>query len=81
MKISVLLFAGLRERFGKSRLEMECPPGTTVRGVLEKLCGGGPDTPRLFKSTLFAVNEEHVCAETAVSEGDTVALIPPVAGG
>jgi MoaE-MoaD fusion protein len=72
--VRVKLFAGLRERAGWSERELE-----DVRRLDEvwpalKL---GPEP----KGLLYAVNKEYAPRETALADGDTVALIPPVSGG
>ena len=76
MKITVRLFAGLREQAGQSRREVELPPGSRVADVWP-LLELGDALPGL----LYAVNREYAPAETTLSEGDEVALIPPVSGG
>ena len=72
--IVVKLFAGLRERAGWSRRELE-----HVRRVSDvwPALGLGDEPPGL----LFAVNREYAERERELEEGDEVALIPPVSGG
>ena len=74
MKITVRLFAGLRERAGWSRREVD--DITRVDDVWPVL-GLGPEPDGL----LYAVNKEYVRREHELQEGDEVALIPPVSGG
>ncbi len=76
MQITVRLFAGLRERAGLARRPLELPDGATVADVWARLDLG--DEPA---GLLYAVNKEYAAAATALSEGDEVALIPPVSGG
>jgi molybdopterin synthase catalytic subunit/molybdopterin converting factor small subunit len=71
--VTVRLFAGLRERAGWSQKEIEA---TTVGDVWRELDLG--DEP---EGLLYAVNKEYAPRETALTDGDTVALIPPVSGG
>jgi MoaE-MoaD fusion protein len=71
--ISVRLFAGLRERAGWSRREVEA---ATVADVWPAL--GLGDEPN---GLLYAVNKEYAPRERALADGDEVALIPPVSGG
>jgi molybdopterin synthase catalytic subunit len=71
--VTVRLFAGLRERAGWSQKEIDAD---TVADVWEALeLGDEPD------GLLYAVNKEYAPKETALADGDTVALIPPVSGG
>lgn len=74
MRISVRLFAGLRERAGASRVELE--DVATVDDVWARL--GLGDEPA---GLLYAVNREYVERARPLHDGDEVALIPPVSGG
>jgi molybdopterin synthase catalytic subunit/molybdopterin converting factor small subunit len=71
--ISVRLFAGLRERAGWSRREVEA---ATVADVWPALDLG--DEP---SGLLYAVNKEYASRDRKLVDGDEVALIPPVSGG
>jgi MoaE-MoaD fusion protein len=72
--ISVRLFAGLRERAGVARLEVDGVE--RVDEVWAKLDLG--DEPA---GLLYALNREYVSRDAPVHDGDEVALIPPVSGG
>jgi molybdopterin synthase catalytic subunit len=76
MQVSVLLFAGLRERAGTSELELDLPEGASVADALEQLREITADVP-----VVMAVNQEYAAAERVLEPGDEVALIPPVSGG
>ena len=76
MHVTVRLFAGLREQAGTSRRELELERGATAADVWPAL-GLGERPPGL----LVAVNREYADAAQALSDGDEVALIPPVSGG
>jgi MoaE-MoaD fusion protein len=71
--VTVRLFAGLRERAGWSSREIEAERVADVWSAL----GLGNEPPGL----LYAVNREYATPETALADGDEVALIPPVSGG
>ena len=73
MKVRVRLFAGLRERAGWSRREVDA---ATVADVWPAL--GLGDEPA---GLLYAVNREYAERDRALVAGDEVALIPPVSGG
>ncbi len=76
MRVTVKLFAGLRDRAGTGEREIELPEGAkmgAVWGVLE--LGDEP------AGLLYAVNKEYAERERPLAEGDEVALIPPVSGG
>jgi molybdopterin synthase catalytic subunit len=71
--VNVRLFAGLRERAGWSRREIDA---ATVGDVWRSLdLGDEPD------GLLYAVNKKYATRETPLADGDEVALIPPVSGG
>ena len=73
MTVTVRLFAGLRERAGWSRREVEA---ATVADVWPALgLGDEPD------GLLYAVNKAYAERTSALADGDEVALIPPVSGG
>ena len=74
MRVSVRLFAGLRERAGTARLEVDGVE--RVEDVWAKL--GLGDEPG---GLLYAVNREYVERGAALHDGDEVAVIPPVSGG
>ena len=74
MIVSVRLFAGLRERAGRDRVELELPDGATVSDLLAAM----DVAPR---SCVVAVNREYADARHPVRAGDEVALVPPVSGG
>jgi MoaE-MoaD fusion protein len=71
--VTVRLFAGLRELAGWSRREVVA---ATVADVWPAL-GLGNEPAGL----LYAVNKEYAPADRVLSDGDEVALIPPVSGG
>jgi len=76
MRVSVRLFAGLRERAGENQIELELPDTASVGDALaqlEWLTGG--------IRVVMAVNREYADASTRLSSGDELALIPPVSGG
>jgi molybdopterin synthase catalytic subunit/molybdopterin converting factor small subunit len=73
-RVTVRLFAGLRERAGWSTRELEGVE--RVREIWPAL-GLGDEPPGL----LYAVNRDYADADRALADGDEVALIPPVSGG
>lgn len=76
VRVRVRLFAGLRERAGTGRRELELPDGATVGDVWSALALG--DEPA---GLLYARNREYVPRDAALADGDEVAVIPPVSGG
>ncbi|HEY7258934.1 MAG TPA: molybdenum cofactor biosynthesis protein MoaE [Gaiellales bacterium] len=76
MRITVRLFAALRERAGWSEREVEIPEGASVADVWLRL-ELGDEPPGLA----YARNREYAAREDALAAGDEVAVIPPVSGG
>jgi len=74
--VVVRLFAGLRERAGTDRRELDLDDGASVEDVWPALDLG--DEPA---GLLYAVNRTYADRGQALGEGDEVALIPPVSGG
>jgi molybdopterin converting factor small subunit len=92
MRIKVLYFGVLRDRFGASDEVVELADGATVGGLLGLLrgrtskhsMGGEAESSldeRLWRSLAVAVNREYGSASTLLREGDEVAILPPVSGG
>ncbi len=76
MRVVVRLFAGLRERAGADRRELDLDDGASVGDVWPALDLG--DEPA---GLLYAVNRTYAERGQPLGEGDEVALIPPVSGG
>jgi molybdopterin synthase catalytic subunit len=74
VRVTVRLFAGLRERAGTARLEIDGVE--RVEDVWAKLALG--EEPA---GLLYAVNRDYVDRGRALADGDEVAVIPPVSGG
>jgi len=74
VRVTVRLFAGLRERAGWSERELE---GVTRVEEIWPALSLGPEPAGL----LYAVNKEYAKRERELRDGDEVALIPPVSGG
>ena len=82
MRVTVRLFAVLRERAGRDSLEIELPEGATVADAFASLAatpGLGPLIDRA--SVRMAVNREFAAAGASIGPGDELALIPPISGG
>src|SRR6476659_9399451 len=74
MRVTVRLFAGLRERAGWSEREVE---GVSRVEQVWPVLGLGPEPDGL----LYAVNKQYAPGEQTLADGDEVAVIPPVSGG
>ena len=76
MRITVRLFAALRDRAGAGRRELELVAGSRVGDVWPAL-QLGDEPPGLA----YARNREYAERDQALEDGDEVAVIPPVSGG
>ena len=80
MKVSVRLFAGLRERAGGQHIEVELPDGALVGDLLAAMASTpvGAIAPG---QCVVAINREYAPVSAEVRAEDEIALIPPVSGG
>ena len=80
MKVSVRLFAGLRERAGGQHVEVELPEGARVTDLLAAMAST-PVGALAPGQCVVAINREYAPASAEVHADDEIALIPPVSGG
>ena len=80
MNVTVLLFASYADALGSVELEISLPAGSTVADAVRQL-STLPGAERVPPMPLVAVNERYAAFDRALSPGDELALIPPVAGG
>jgi molybdopterin converting factor subunit 1 len=81
MRVTVRLFARLRDIAGASELGREVNPGATIRTVWRQLADEFPDFRRYERSISSAVNADYARMDDEVKEGDEIAFLPPVSGG
>ena len=81
MRVEVLYFAILRERVGRERESLELPDGADVRTARAAIAARHPGIESLLPRVQTAVNRVMAKDDTALADGDEVALLPPVAGG
>ena len=82
MRLTVRLFASLREHAGADEVEIELGEGATVADALDALAAA----PRLAGllaqlPVRLAVNREYAEPGTPLGSGDELAAIPPISGG
>jgi molybdopterin synthase catalytic subunit len=76
VRVTVRLFAQLRERAGQSQVELDLPDGARVRDALAAVGDLAAGLP-----VVMAVNREYAAEDAPLSPGDELALVPPVSGG
>ncbi len=80
--ITVKLFALLKEKAGREELTVNAA-GPTVASLLAQIAAEYPALADMIErgGLLVSVNQELARPDTAVREGDEVALMPPFSGG
>jgi len=81
MKISVRLFASLKEKAGTSVISISVPAGTSVEQLLSIIQSENMELKGATQGVLVAINQEYASSDTIIMESDELALIPPVSGG
>lgn len=81
MRVTVRLFARLREITGRSELTLELPDGYDARALWDDLANEYPGLSPYSTSVSCAVNEEYAKFTARLEDGDEVAFLPPVSGG
>ena len=81
MRITVRLFARLRELAGAGELQRDVPDGATVAAIWDSLAREHAAIAPYTASISCAVNAEYARMTTPVADGDEVAFLPPVSGG
>lgn len=82
MRVSVRLFAVLKERAGADRVEIEIAgDSASLVDLRAAIAQRVPAIAALLSQVRIAINEELASGTERISEKDDVALIPPVSGG
>lgn len=75
---TVRLYAGVREKAGRARIDVDGSSVAALRAALAKAC---PAIAGQLASCRFAVDDEFVADDAPVRPGAVVDVIPPVSGG
>jgi molybdopterin converting factor subunit 1 len=84
MRVTVRLFARLRDIAGAAEMRREIPdipPGATIRTVWKQLAGEYPGFAAYERSMSSALNADYARMDAEVHDGDEIAFLPPVSGG
>jgi len=81
MHVRVLLFGVLKDLFPTVINSVEMPAGATVAMLLDHFRVLAPQQQQLWASLAVAVNQQYAGLTQALTDGDEVALLPPVSGG
>jgi sulfur-carrier protein len=81
MRVTVRLFARLRDIAGRAELFRDVAAGSTAADVWRGLLTDFPELARYDSSISTAVNTDYAKMTTVLADNDEVAFLPPVSGG
>ncbi len=81
MRVTVKLFARLRDIAGTPELTREVASGATVGSLWQQLATEFPEIASYERSISTAVNADYARRNQVLADGDEVAFLPPVSGG
>ena len=79
--MTVLFFAGARERVGTGRIVVEVAPGISVGDAVREAVDTTGKSFDLPAKVMLARNGVYVEQAATIDDGDEIAVIPPVSGG
>jgi molybdopterin synthase catalytic subunit len=81
VQVKVLFFGLLKDICGRAEDSLDLPAGATTGSVFDHYATAFPKLRQMASSIVLARNHEFATIGDALSEGDEVALLPPVSGG
>ena len=81
MRVTVRLFARLRDVTGAGELVREVPEPANAHTVWNAILAEWPALREYEKTMSVAINAEYARMTANVHDGDEVAFMPPVSGG
>jgi molybdopterin converting factor subunit 1 len=81
MRVTVRLFARLRDLAGSGELVRDVETSATVATVWRSLVDEMPELGVYERTMSVAVNADYSKMSAIVHDGDEVAFLPPVSGG
>lgn len=81
MRVTVRLFARLRELAGREVWPIDVPSGATVADAWAAVTAAHPALSPFSRAISCAVNADFSRMSQPLQEGDDVAFLPPVSGG
>lgn len=81
MRIKVLFFGILRDVTGLREDSVEIPDGGLASSVFDHYAAQFPRLGEMSRSIVLAVNQRFCAPSAELSDGDELAMLPPVSGG
>jgi molybdopterin converting factor subunit 1 len=81
VRVTVKLFARLRDIAGTDELTRDVAPGATIGVLWTQLAREFPALGQYERSISSALNADYARMDATVRDGDEVAFLPPVSGG
>jgi molybdopterin converting factor subunit 1 len=81
MRVTVRLFARLRDIAGAGELSRDVDAGATIGSLWQQLAVEYPALGPYAGSMSSAVNADYARMDTRLCDGDEIAFLPPVSGG
>ena len=81
MRVTIRLFARLRDIAGAPELARDVAPDSTIRSLWAQLVEEFPELAAYERSISSALNADYARMEQRLNDGDEVAFLPPVSGG
>jgi molybdopterin converting factor subunit 1 len=81
MQVQVLYFGVLKDVLRREREQIDLTGTASVESLLSQISSAQPSPDLPWNSLAVAVNQVYAQRDQLLSDGDEVALLPPVSGG
>jgi molybdopterin converting factor small subunit len=79
--VLVRFFAGAAAAAGTDEEKLSVAEGATVADLLDRLAGRGPALAKVLAASSYLLDAVSARPEDVVSDGTTLDVLPPFAGG